>query len=164
MPQEFNVDGRRSATYDDVPISGDNDHYEDPDSDMEENDSDQPHFKLYDANSTFSENSETARTTSSSENTETAFSENDRYRDEVTFKKELDRCNSSKTFSEKWNSVRNYFSFLLQFASGINAIMGGSHSVESDFSLPKFAKNDRKSQMTNIALEGQMQSKQFKLL
>ena len=285
LTQEFNVDGRRSGTYDDVPISGDDDHYEDPDSDMEENDSDdQPHFELDDANSPVFENSETSRTTPSSENTETAFSENEplagsdyeykfiadhdfdaafmridphacdffetdpelieefrrtgkkavlqllngvhaivlevnhngassippttpldyikcsshefnesikqfevrftkaygptgfralsdernelchRYRNEVTFKKELDRCNSYETFSDKWNSAANSFPFLLQFASGLNAIMGGSHSVESDFSLLKFTKNEQKSQMTNIALEGQMQSKQFKLL
>ena len=87
-----------------------------------------------------------------------------RYRNEVTFKKELDRCNSYETFSDKWNSAANSFPFLLQFASGLNAIMGGSHSVESDFSLLKFTKNEQKSQMTNIALDGQMQSKQFKLL
>ena len=75
-------------------------------------------------------------------------------------------ANRTKSFEEAWAPLRpcKKFTELIDFCSGLASIMSGSHTVEGDFSDAKRIKSLLRSQLSNYALEGQMQCQQHKQL
>jgi hypothetical protein len=69
-----------------------------------------------------------------------------------------------KHFEQAWEPCDNHFPTLLDFASGLAAIMSGSHTVESDFSSLRRFKGKERSRLSNYALEGQLHAQQHDCL
>lgn len=68
-------------------------------------------------------------------------------------------------FSEKaWAPFAKQFKFLSSFCGGPETLFPGTEKVECDFSNKKFDKKEHSSNLTNLSLEGVLQSKQFKPL
>ena len=65
-----------------------------------------------------------------------------------------------KKFKEKWDPEAAHDPRLLQSASGLECIMGGSHTVEGDFNYLKHEKSVTRTALANLALEEQLHFKQ----
>jgi hypothetical protein len=67
-----------------------------------------------------------------------------------------------KTFSnEAWNCLKGHFMQLRQLCSGLATTFPNTTSIESDFSIVKWEKNDSHSSLTSLSLAGIMHVKQF---
>ena len=74
---------------------------------------------------------------------------------------------SNYSFKETWNKVEIYnekISNLKEFIGGLYTVFSGTSTVESDFSIIAYEKNDYRSQLSNLPLEGILHSKQYNLL
>jgi hypothetical protein len=67
-------------------------------------------------------------------------------------------------FNKAWHVVKGRFNDLRQFCGGLATAFPNTTSVESDFSVVKWEKNDTRTSLTSLALAGIMQAKQFDLL
>ena len=67
-------------------------------------------------------------------------------------------------FEQAWEAVGDKFGYLKSFVSAFATIFPNTATVESDFSVIKFEKNDRRQRLTNMSLEGILQCKQFQLV
>ena len=84
-------------------------------------------------------------------------------------KSALDQCEalSSKglmSFEASWAIVQGRFDILLDFCRGIATVPANTATVESDFSVLGWEKDEYRKYLSDLALEGIMQSKQFELL
>ena len=74
---------------------------------------------------------------------------------------------SNYSFKETWNKVEIYnekISNLKEFIGGLYTVFSSTSTVESDFSVIAYEKNDYRSQLSNLSLEGILHSKQYNLL
>ncbi|KAF4041462.1 hypothetical protein GN244_ATG06317 [Phytophthora infestans] len=78
------------------------------------------------------------------------------------FKAYVDRS-YTKGVVEAWRIVNGSgeYSRLVSFALGLASIPPGTHTVEGDFSSLKGVKTAHRGSLTNYALEGQLQAKQY---
>jgi hypothetical protein len=53
------------------------------------------------------------------------------------------------------------FEKLKEFCGGLGTVFPGTATVESDFSIVNFEKNDYRAALTDLSLEGILHSKQF---
>jgi hypothetical protein len=69
--------------------------------------------------------------------------------------------NVSNGFDACWAPVSRAFPHLRHFASGLATVFPGRSSVESDFSVLKFRKNEHCASLADISLEGQFHASQW---
>ena len=91
------------------------------------------------------------------------------YRQEDALKSALNQCEalSSKglmSFEASWAIVQGRFDILRDFCGGIATVPANTATVESDFSVLGWEKDEYRKCLSDLALEGIMQSKQFELL
>ena len=68
------------------------------------------------------------------------------------------------SFEDAWSLIRERYPLLCMLFGGLASVFPGTSSVESDFSIIGFEKNDYRAALTNFSLEGILQCKQFQLL
>lgn len=83
---------------------------------------------------------------------------------EPAIKAMMMRLSSSSSFQVAWAPLEERFPNLCKFAGGISTIYPGTSRVESDFSIMKWEKNDYRTSLMDLSLEGIMHAKQFKEL
>jgi len=87
------------------------------------------------------------------------------YKDEPGVKAVLDSHSHNTKFNDGWNSIGvARFSQLRRFCSGLAAVFANTTSVESDFSILKWEKDEFRMNLLDLLLEGIFQAKQFELL
>jgi len=86
------------------------------------------------------------------------------YDNEPHVAKAFDQHDENTIFNDAWDVVKGRFSGLRQFCGGLATAFPNMAAVESDFSIIKWEKNDTRTSLTNLALAGIMQAKQFELL
>ena len=65
------------------------------------------------------------------------------------------------SFAEAWAPFDNRFEPLKRFFGGLATVFPGTATVESDFSLINWEKDDFRAQLTDLSLEGILHSKQY---
>jgi hypothetical protein len=85
----------------------------------------------------------------------------DVYPCEPNVKVALDKHDEKTFFHEVWDYLKGRFTQLCQLCGGFATTFLNTTSVESDFSIIKWEKNDSRSSLTNLSLAGIMHTKQF---
>jgi hypothetical protein len=75
------------------------------------------------------------------------------------FKRAIDGSQNG-SFETSWSSTSGCEE-LISFCGGLASVMAGSHTVEGDFSILKRTKSPTRSRLSNYAMEGQMQARQY---
>lgn len=83
---------------------------------------------------------------------------------ETTLRDAVYECNDGVSFDDGWSIVKGRFEALQCFAGGIATVFPGTSQVESDFSIVKAEKDDFRTAITDLSLEGVLHSKQFSKL
>ncbi|KAI9907150.1 hypothetical protein PsorP6_004324 [Peronosclerospora sorghi] len=86
------------------------------------------------------------------------------YEREPALKNVLDSCDSSTSFEQGWDYVQQRFDYLERFCGGLATAFPGTSTVESGFSLVRWEKENFRTALTYVSLEGILDSKQFKKL
>ncbi len=73
----------------------------------------------------------------------------------------LDKHDEKMFFNEAWDCVKGRFRQLHQLCGGLVTMFPNMTSVESDFSIIKWEKNDSRRSLTSLSLAGIMHTKQF---
>jgi hypothetical protein len=73
----------------------------------------------------------------------------------------LDKHNEKTFFNEAWDCLKGHFMQLHQLCGGLATVFPNMTSVESDFSIVKWEKNDFRSSLTSLSLVSIMHTKQF---
>ena len=84
-----------------------------------------------------------------------------KYLHDKTFKQLVDNTDEAKTFEEAWGGFYKEFLMLVQFSGGMASIFPGTSTVESDFSIIGWEKDEYRTQLSNLSLEGILHAKQF---
>jgi hypothetical protein len=74
----------------------------------------------------------------------------------------LDKCTSCSTFDDGWHWLGEKFTLLRRLAGGLATMFPSTAAVGSYFSLIKWEKNEFRSALTDLSLEGILHSKQYK--
>ena len=83
------------------------------------------------------------------------------YERESALKQALDQCDAKTTFEQGWGYVQERFENLKRFCGGLATAFPGTSTVESDFSIVKWEKDDCRISLTDFSLEGILHAKQF---
>ena len=84
------------------------------------------------------------------------------YRSEDTLRKAIQDSIGGKSFTECWACIGiGRFKALKEFCGGLATVFPGTASVESDFSVVGYEKNEYRTSLTDLSLEGILHSKQF---
>lgn len=85
-----------------------------------------------------------------------------RYSEDSAFRRRVDGVNNLP-FGEAWQQLDGKVarSRLLAFIAGLASRAPETHTVEGDFSSLKQAKNSQRACLSNYAMEGQLQAKQY---
>lgn len=86
------------------------------------------------------------------------------YQHDPTLRSALDACDHNTSFESGWAIVEGWFNELRDFCGGIATIFANTATVESDFSILGWEKDEYRMSLTDLSLEGIMQCKQFELL
>jgi hypothetical protein len=86
------------------------------------------------------------------------------YRDEAVFRHKIDAHDLATSFNAGWDDARGRFCRLRTFCGGLATAFANTSSVESDFSILKWEKDEFRSSMSQLSLEGIFQAKQFQTL
>jgi len=84
------------------------------------------------------------------------------YAHKPNVKAALDKHDEKTFFNEAWDCLKGHFMQLHQLCGGLATAFPNTTSVESDFSIVKWEKNDSRSSLTSLSLAGIMHAKQFK--
>jgi hypothetical protein len=84
-----------------------------------------------------------------------------RYNNDQHIKQIIDSYKHTVSFNEVWDKIGVPFNQLRQFCSGLATAFPNTTSIESDFSILKWEKDDNHSSMTDPTLEGIFQCKQM---
>lgn len=76
----------------------------------------------------------------------------------------LDECPAEATFEQAWKKIKERFPSLHEFTGGLATVFPGTATVESDFSVLKWSKDEFCSALTDFALEGVLHAKQYSRL
>ena len=68
------------------------------------------------------------------------------------------------SFDEAWSMIGARYPLLCALFGGLASVFPGTSTVESDFSVIGYEKDDYRSALTNFSLEGILQCKQFILM
>jgi len=88
------------------------------------------------------------------------------YQHEPSLKSALNGCDGNTSFESGWSIVEgaSRFNVLKDFCGGIATIFPNTATVESDFSVLGWEKDEYRKSLTDLSLEGIMQCKQFDLM
>ena len=88
------------------------------------------------------------------------------FREEPQFKESVlnDGANGLLGFPEGWAPTNGRFPLLQEFCGGLASAFPNTATVESDFSIIGWEKNDTRMDLTDFSLEGILHCKQFKEL
>lgn len=86
------------------------------------------------------------------------------YRDDPAISAVINRHDHKTSFNTGWNDLVGRFPHLRGFCGGLACVFANTTSVESDFSILKWEKNDFRTGLTNLSLEGIFQTKQYEYL
>jgi hypothetical protein len=89
------------------------------------------------------------------------------YQHDSILKAALDNCQTGSTsmsFESGWKIVQGRFDVLRDFCGGIATVQANTATVESDFSILGWEKDEHRQSLSDLSLEGIMQSKQYELL
>ena len=73
-------------------------------------------------------------------------------------------CGNTTTFKEAWELVGGRYDDLRDFCGGLSTAFPSTSTVESDFSLVKWEKDEYRTSLTDLSLEGILHTKQFEEL
>jgi len=83
------------------------------------------------------------------------------YTREPDVKVALDKHDEKTFFKEAWDYLKGRFMQLRQLCGGLATTFPNTTSIESDFSITKWEKNDSCSSLTSLSLAGIMHAKEF---
>jgi hypothetical protein len=83
------------------------------------------------------------------------------YAREPNVKAALDKHDEKTFFNEAWDCLKGRFMQLRQLCGGLATSFPNMTSVESDFSIVKWEKNDSRNSLTSLSLACIMHAKQF---
>jgi hypothetical protein len=87
------------------------------------------------------------------------------YRTESVFKAGVNKCSDASTsFLKGWDLTTGRFQKLRQFCGGLASMFPNTATVEADFSLIGWEKDDYRQSLTDFSLEGILHAKQFDYL
>ncbi|KAI9908607.1 hypothetical protein PsorP6_016339 [Peronosclerospora sorghi] len=87
------------------------------------------------------------------------------YRGEPVFKNALDNCSDANTgFNDDWGLCIGRFDYLRDFLGGLDPMLPNTATVESDFSLIGYEKDEYRNSLTDFSLEGILHAKQLDTL
>jgi len=84
-----------------------------------------------------------------------------RYNNDQHIEQIINSYKHTVSFNEAWDKIGVPFNRLRQFCGGLATAFPNTTSVESDFSILKWEKDDNRSSMTDLTLEGIFQCKQM---
>jgi hypothetical protein len=84
-----------------------------------------------------------------------------RYNNDQHIEQIINSYKHKVSFNEAWDKIDVPFNRLRQFCDGLATAFPNTTSVESDFSILKWEKDDNRSSMTDFTLEGIFQCKQM---
>lgn len=88
----------------------------------------------------------------------------DAYRDEAELKSMIDAFTFKTKFNEAWKMIRGRFPLLCDFVGGLASVFPGTSTVESDFSVIGWEKDEYRTSLTNFSLEGVLHCSQYDYL
>jgi hypothetical protein len=74
----------------------------------------------------------------------------------------LDKHDKKTFFNKVWDYLKGCFMQLRQLCDGLAIAFPNTTSIESDFSIVKWEKNNSRRSLTGLSLAGIMHAKQFK--
>lgn len=83
---------------------------------------------------------------------------------EEGFRQNIEMMDDSISFDDAWKPCSARYPLLCMFFGGLASVFPGTSTVESDFSVIGFEKDDYRKSLTNFSLEGILQCKQYELL
>ena len=86
------------------------------------------------------------------------------YQSEEQTKSIINGFNYKTSFIHGWRPFIDQFPALCAFTGGLVSVFPGTSTVEADFSIIGWGKNDYRTSLTNFSLEGILHSKQYDLL
>jgi hypothetical protein len=86
------------------------------------------------------------------------------YRSEPVLKQAIDGLNDRSSFRDGWSLIGSRFPNLMEFCGVLATIFPGTSTVESDFSVLQWEKDNFRKSLSDFGLEGVMQSKQWTFL
>ncbi|CAN5966279.1 unnamed protein product [Sphagnum jensenii] len=86
------------------------------------------------------------------------------YRSEPVLKQAIDGLDSQSSFRDGWSLIGSIFPNLMEFCGVLATIFLGTSTVESDFSVLRWEKDNFRKSLSDFGLEGVMQSKQWTFL
>ena len=87
------------------------------------------------------------------------------YRNEEPLRNAIENSKSSSSFIDGWKCIGSgRFENLKEFSGGLATVFPGTAIVEADFSIVNYEKNDYRTSLTDLSLEGILHSKQFEML
>jgi len=84
------------------------------------------------------------------------------YAREPDVKAALDKHDKKTFFNKAWDWLKGCFMQLRQLCDGLATTFPNTTSIESDFSIVKWEKNNSRRSLTSLSLAGIMHAKQFK--
>lgn len=88
----------------------------------------------------------------------------DTYNKEGAFRTTLDAIDSETEFPEAWSLVRNRFSKLCEFTGGLASVYPATAQVQSSFCIIGWEKDEYRTSLMDMSLEGILHAKQLKNL
>ena len=87
------------------------------------------------------------------------------YQHDAALKAVLDDCDGTVSFESGWSIVQGKkFDVLRDFCGAIASVFPNTATVESDFSVLGWEKDEYRQSLTDLSLEGIIQCKQFELM
>ena len=84
------------------------------------------------------------------------------YNRESSFKTVLDACDRRTSFEGGWKLAQDCFLTLREFFGGLATAFPDTSTVESDFSIVKWEKDNSRVSLADLSLEGILHANQFK--
>jgi hypothetical protein len=88
----------------------------------------------------------------------------DAYREEDELKTTLDKFNHKTSFTDAWKLLVPRTPLLCEFVGGLASVFPGTSTVEADFSVIGWEKDEYRTALTNFSLEGILHCKQYEHL
>jgi hypothetical protein len=71
----------------------------------------------------------------------------------------LTKGSEESDFGKAWRPLGNRFPYMLRFAASLANVMPGTATVEANFSTINYEKDDHRSALTSLSLEGILHSR-----
>jgi hypothetical protein len=86
------------------------------------------------------------------------------YQQDYLLQSAFEKCDHKTTFKAGWANIDGKYPALREFCGGVVMVFANTASVESDFSILGWERDEYRLSLTDLSLEGIMQSKQHELL